>query len=285
MENLKTEARRLGMSPSQLRTQRNLEQMEKQRNDPTHQLQVRQLELQSHEMDINTFKYTREQHTNAIKSTKDKLLTKMYQQYIELKLEHEPETMHLDVFTKSVCTKLAELKERASPAKQKVSHVWVTINPKPDAELTDFIHVVEKIVTKSWIEGYVYTYEQRGTDMDTLGTGFHAHLLFPKGDKPPSHISRELQNTCKHIVGNPKHVHIVYITDDDVLQKIRYMQGHKTADDKALKVTMDKVWRNEHGFDDIYYEGFDVSFPEGEEAQAAAASQGTLVNETLENSA
>ena len=60
---------------------------------------------------------------------------------------------------------------------------FLTINPAPNINLTDFHKTIEKAVSKVWITTYLYVIEQRGENIEELGKGFHTHIILAKKKK------------------------------------------------------------------------------------------------------
>jgi len=125
-------------------------------------------------------------------------------------------------------------------------YFFLTINPKPSVALGEFIKVINKLMSKKWLDNYLYVYEQRGEDLSELGKGFHFHLIFKK---PKTlcyrHILRELSNSSKSLcdTSNPGVFNLKSISEEEKERKIVYITGRKADDAKHLKQDMDIIWR------------------------------------------
>lgn len=73
---------------------------------------------------------------------------------------------------------------------------FLTVNPKPDITLTEFMKTIDKALRKKWITYFIMVIEQRGECEEELGKGFHTHIIFNKGIKHCKVIT-EMSNTFK----------------------------------------------------------------------------------------
>lgn len=127
--------------------------------------------------------------------------------------------------------------------------LFITINPRPDVTLVDFMKAMNKFKSKVWIEDYIYVYEQRGTDESQQGKGFHSHILLWKPDNKKSHeVIRETKNTFKNVcsVENPSILNIQNCKDEDIQKRKNYMLGEKGLQNdpsKEAKQKVDVEWR------------------------------------------
>lgn len=136
--------------------------------------------------------------------------------------------------------------------------LFITINPRPDVSLEEFIKSMNKFKSKVWIEDYIYVYEQRGTTEQESGKGFHAHILLWKPDNKKSHeVIRETKNTFKNIcsIDNPSILNIKNCKDEDIDKRKNYMLGHKNTDidpSKQVKQEIDLIWRQRNNIENYY---------------------------------
>lgn len=136
--------------------------------------------------------------------------------------------------------------------------LFITINPRPDVSLEEFIKSMNKFKSKVWIEDYIYVYEQRGTTEQESGKGFHAHILLWKPDNKKSHeVIRETKNTFKNIcsIDNPSILNIKNCKDEDIDKRKNYMLGHKNTEidpSKQVKQEIDLIWRQRNNIENYY---------------------------------
>lgn len=152
-----------------------------------------------------------------------------------------------------------EEKKKKDDETMKSDYVFITVNPKPDIPLSDFRKVVDKSMQKTFIKKSLYVIEQRGEDMDSLGKGFHTHILINKGDYRVSHMRREFARTFNKVcdVDNPHAFNVMLCKKTDLKKRQNYMIGVKSDDAKHLKQKMDKVFREKFAIRDYYGELFD----------------------------
>lgn len=154
--------------------------------------------------------------------------------------------------------KIVEKQKLMESGKYKSTHLFITINPRPDSDFEKFKEAVQKVVTKKWISDYLYCYEQRGTTMETQGEGFHVHMLLPRNGKKPAEAQREIYNTVKKFCSNVKHVDIKPVAGEQNIQnKIDYIKGickskNEEGSDKFEKHQIDICWRIEMGLEPFY---------------------------------
>lgn len=122
--------------------------------------------------------------------------------------------------------------------------IFITVNPRPDIDLLEFMKVLRKYVIKKWIDDYIYVIEQRGITEDESGKGFHSHILIWKPDnKRSSEVIRETKNTFKKIcsVDNPSILNIQNCKEEDIEKRKNYMLGLKALDDDPSKEQKQKI--------------------------------------------
>ncbi len=83
---------------------------------------------------------------------------------------------------------------------EKCPYLFLTINPNPHIILGEFVSIMNKMMTKPWIENYLYVFEQRGEEEGECGKGFHFHAIIKKPtNKSYAHILRELSSTANKV--------------------------------------------------------------------------------------
>lgn len=154
---------------------------------------------------------------------------------------------------------------------------YLTISPKPGVEFQQLYDTTMKFIKREFILKYAITFEQRGKDIDTIGTGFHMHGIF--GVKTThchnfSHFKKYAQSTFNKIcelsgmdwtiTKNPEELfinyHIKYIAKD----------GHK-----ELTVETDEIWRKQKNLENYYSNIEDLSM-KVQEMTPTLTSPGTV---------
>lgn len=148
-----------------------------------------------------------------------------------------------------------ELKKQTAK-KHNNGYLWITINPKPEVTLGEFINFVNKITTKTCFTECKWAYEQRGITEADMGKGFHVHILAKRNlNYKPIKCKQNIKQSCKKIVGNihnENQLNIQVIGDDFAKDKIVYITEVKTGEGKDKKQAMDIPWRKKNNLD-VYY--------------------------------
>lgn len=155
-----------------------------------------------------------------------------------------------------IMPKLKQIREELDLSKDEKATNWmfITINPKDTVSIKIILQTMEKLVSKKWIEQYIYVIEQRGIEDEDV-RGIHAHLLLHRNDKRPAQLKREIQNTCIKIcdVSNPHILNFKYLpTDKDVLQSFNYITGTKADIEKHPKQVKDIYFRKYYNIQPFY---------------------------------
>lgn len=102
---------------------------------------------------------------------------------------------------------------------------------------------------KKW-DWYEFTWEQKGTDAETMGHGFHIHLLFETRENNyyPSHIIRDSASTFHYVANNC----IQCDTIKDLQRAKEYIRGIKNDKDKDKCIQWDIEWRKINNLKDLY---------------------------------
>lgn len=165
---------------------------------------------------------------------------------------------------KNIETELgAKLKEHTAK-KHNNGWLFITVSPKTDIKLEGLRKKVEKLIKRTFVKGYIYVYEQRGTrENNDVGRGLHTHILVKRNLKyKPTKCREMIENTFKHLVGNVKsrhHLDIQICGDDWAVDKYEYLTGVKTGTgkdgiDKSKKQEADKFYREFHKLEKFYIE-------------------------------
>ena len=142
--------------------------------------------------------------------------------------------------------------------KFKSNFLFITVNPKPAILLPEFMNICSKVMTKPWINKYLYVLEQRGENDDDTGRGFHFHCLIDKGDYRFSHARREFVSSFRKICDTQNYhtFNFAYCKEIDIKKRQNYMIGEKADPDKHLKQAYDKKWRKIYNIPDYYGDTF-----------------------------
>jgi len=140
----------------------------------------------------------------------------------------------------------------------KQPYMFLTINPNPHIVLNEFVSIITRMMSKIWIEKYLYVYEQRGEDIGECGKGFHFHAIIRKPtNKPNAHILRELKTSVDKLCdsSNNHFFNIKYISEEEKERKIQYLIGSKADELKHKKQEMDIPFRQQNNLKSFYNVG------------------------------
>jgi len=130
---------------------------------------------------------------------------------------------------------------------------FLTVNPKPDITLTEFMKTIDKALKKRWINYYIMVIEQRGESEAELGKGFHTHIIFNKGIKHCKVIT-EMSNTFKKMCDTSNYhlFNLKSIGEEEKKRKVEYILGEKADVEKHLKQQMDIIFRERNKLKSYY---------------------------------
>ncbi|AXH75743.1 MAG: putative replication initiation protein [Cressdnaviricota sp.] len=136
--------------------------------------------------------------------------------------------------------------------------VFITINPKDTVSIKIIMNTMEKLVSKKWIQQYIYVLEQRSEGDEDI-RGVHVHLLLNRNGKKPGAMKNEIKNTCVKIcdVSNPHILNFKNLpTDKDVCQSYNYITGVKSDVEKHPKQAKDEYFRKYYNINPYYKSEF-----------------------------
>jgi hypothetical protein len=127
----------------------------------------------------------------------------------------------------------------------------LTTRPPHDCNWNRYLHSVKTFINKyspQWCE-WEYCFEQIGTSTETMGKGFHCHMLFntKKQNYYPSHILRDAKTNFPYIAAN-----CIQVDSIVNLEKTKqYIRGHKKQE-KLESVSFNTPWRVSKNLKDLY---------------------------------
>nr|DAV63821.1 MAG TPA: Rep protein [Cressdnaviricota sp.] len=129
----------------------------------------------------------------------------------------------------------------------KIYSKFITVSFKPNTNpdiVKESIQVYQK---RSFVNTFQIAHEQRSEQPETLGEGYHIHMLIsmPKS-KPNCELIRETYSTFKNYVEGKNFIDVRHLkTQTDVDNIKKYMSGDK-SDDKLLKSQMDILFKKKY---------------------------------------
>lgn len=131
---------------------------------------------------------------------------------------------------------------------------WLTVNPPKTVNITEFIQRVKRYVKRSMFIEYAWAIEQRGTTPATCGDGLHVHcLMLNNPDYTKSDIRRNTQSSFRRFL-NVKNFNLLcckFVGDVYANDKYNYL-SHKTAEGKAEKQLIDRMFRKKYEYPEIF---------------------------------
>ncbi len=162
-----------------------------------------------------------------------------------------------------ISQKLDKMKmlEKLLPKKVKQDNIYVflTISPSPDIDFLDYLPKFKKFLGTTLFSDYCAVIEQRGNSPETLGQGFHSHVLFKRRTPlseglPPTDLKRKLRDIWRKftMVTNPQVFNIQFIPEESAPGKLDYMLSTKNGKGKKLKQDYDVEFRKLHDLPSYY---------------------------------
>lgn len=147
------------------------------------------------------------------------------------------------------------LHEKYLEVTNKVTNQWYFITVRPDESKIDFnsfYRTVQKYLKRNCIKYYYCSFEQKATDVENLGKGFHVHILADATWRSKMECLRDTQSTFNKCTA-PNCVQ-VFPTKEPEKIKDDYLIEYKSDDGhKIITKDMDSLWRNKENLQDIYY--------------------------------
>lgn len=129
---------------------------------------------------------------------------------------------------------------------------FITIRPKCDKiTFNEFHTMIEKLVQRNCFKTYKLSYEQKGTSEETLGHGFHVHMIAAMTQRSKGEIIRDIHSTMKSCT--EKHCIQVDITynGDEMFKKYCIEYESKDKHKEATK-PWDAMWREKLQLEPFY---------------------------------
>lgn len=132
---------------------------------------------------------------------------------------------------------------------------WFFITIRPDVTKITFeefkIIVLEKYLKRKCFKEFTLSFEQKGTDLDTIGNGFHCHIVADADWRSKGEALRDTKSTFNKWVA-PNCIEIKTTRNpDDIIDK--YMIAYESDDGhKEVTKEWDKLWRQKLGLQEIY---------------------------------
>lgn len=133
---------------------------------------------------------------------------------------------------------------------------WITIRPKEkECTFATFYNTAMSMLDKPCFEHFVAAFEQKGTTEETLGQGFHVHILAKCKQTGKCELLRDIKTPFLPFTKESAiDIQVVkYKADAD--RCLGYIKDHKAKDGhKKITEEWDIIWRNRVGLQPLYTE-------------------------------
>lgn len=138
------------------------------------------------------------------------------------------------------------------PVERTTGCYFITIRPKDDSIPFDaFQLIVDKFVRRKMITWYSFSYEQKGVDEESLGKGFHVHIIVKTTCTSKAELLRNAISAFKCCT-EPNCIDVKLCkTPNSVITK--YLLNYESEDGhKIVTKEMDALWRKNNALESLY---------------------------------
>lgn len=128
------------------------------------------------------------------------------------------------------------------------------ITVRPDTKkitFTDFYNDVRKFVERKCFIDYKLSFEQKGMSAETLGEGFHVHIVAALKQRSKGEVLRDTQNTFKRYTA-PNCIEVLTTKNPAELVENYLVNYHSDDGHKAPTKEWDAQWRTRENLDSLY---------------------------------
>lgn len=130
---------------------------------------------------------------------------------------------------------------------------FITIRPKCTITFDEFYNNVKQYVDRKCFINYQLTFEQKGTSKETLGEGFHTHIIAHMKQRSKGEVLRDTISAFKHQC-EPNCIQVdILKSDSDYKQTLAYITDYTSDDNHKLPTKeWDELWRTNNNLKNIY---------------------------------
>lgn len=134
------------------------------------------------------------------------------------------------------------------------------ITVRPDTKkitFKNFMILCNKYFSRKCFNTFLYSYEQKGTSPETLGQGFHIHIIAEMTFKSKGETLRATQSTFNQCTA-PNCVDVSLVKTQKDYENINgYLLNYESKDGhKIITKEWDTLWRQKNNLHDIYNNEF-----------------------------
>lgn len=176
----------------------------------------------------------------------DNMRQQMYELSIKQDLDHWKKAMDLTSRLHEIYLETVD--------KKKVTFYAVTVRPdESKCSFLEFYDTCRKYSERKMIVSMTTSFEQKGTNEESLGKGFHAHFVITNCTwKNKAQVLRDTQSTFNKIAA-PNCVKVIPSNDDPDHYIKYYLVDYLSEDNhKETTKTWDQLWRQKHNINELY---------------------------------
>lgn len=134
-----------------------------------------------------------------------------------------------------------------------VRNYWfITIRPNSNlVTFKDFKDIVFKFVKRSCFVEYTLSFEQKGVSMETLGNGFHVHIIAKMKQRSKGEVLRDTKSTFKNCTA-PNCIEVLLCKNPETLIQGYLIDYESNDEHKIVTKDWDTIWRKNENIEDIY---------------------------------
>lgn len=137
--------------------------------------------------------------------------------------------------------------EQIRYAKKRTPHWFVTLNPKPGISIETLHNTIIDVLSHPDIRNPLWAYEVRRIADEGDDNGLHAHLYFECDNITDNFCKRKVKAPfVPNICGTMKHVHIKWVSSEEIDAVKSYIRKTTTTKSKKLSDNATKLWRLEN---------------------------------------
>lgn len=148
-------------------------------------------------------------------------------------------------------------RELASTPSEK--YYFITIRPdETKINFLQFYKNIYNLIQRKCFISYKLSFEQKGTDNESMGKGFHVHIIANMKQQSPGNVLRDIYSSVKEYTAfNCIDVKTLY-TQQDIDNVEQYITEYKSDDDhKIITKECDIIWREKNNIANIYINNLD----------------------------
>lgn len=142
-------------------------------------------------------------------------------------------------------------------------HYFITIRPdETKISFPDFYHEIYKLVQRKCFINFKLSFEQKGTNEESMGKGFHVHIIAYMKQPSKKNVLRDIYSTVKSYTAYNCIDVRKLLTQQDIDNVDKYIVEYISEDDHKIATRdCDILWREKNNLKNIYENIFDLVLP------------------------